>query len=171
MAAAITYDFRPLSASDLPLVRRWLKAPHVVEWWGEPDEQFAGVCDDLDEPAMDQYLVVADNTPFAYLQCYVQTRWPENCLGEHPEGTRGIDQFIGEAHMLDRGHGSAFIRQFVDTLLTSGAPRVLTDPDLENARAIRAYQKAGFRADREVDTPDGRALLMLRDNPDRVSRQ
>ena len=39
--------------------------------------------------------------------------------------------------------------------------RVLTDPDPTNIRAIRAYEKAGFRKDRVVDTPDGLALLMV----------
>ena len=33
------------------------------------------------------------------------------------------------------------------------------EPDMTG----RAYEKAGFRRDRLVDTPDGRALLMLRD--------
>jgi aminoglycoside 6'-N-acetyltransferase len=64
--------------------------------------------------------------------------------------------------MLDRGHGSVFIRSFVDSLLTAGTPRVVTDPDPANARAIRAYEKAGFRKDRLVDTSDGPALLMVR---------
>jgi len=86
----------------------------------------------------------------------------------HPPGTRGIDQFIGEADMLGCGHGSAFIRAFVEGLLSDGTPRVLTDPDPANARAVRAYEKAGFRRQREVDTPDGRALLMIRDTPDRT---
>ena len=43
-------------------------------------------------------------------------------------------------------------------------PRVITDPDPANARAIRAYEKAGFRQRPHVDTPDGPALLMVR-NP------
>ena len=90
--------------------------------------------------------------------------WPDNGLGSHPRGTRGIDQFIGELDMVDHGHGSAFIRAFIDRLLASGAPRVITDPDPANARAIRAYEKAGFVRDRMVDTPDGIALLMVR-NP------
>ena len=40
---------------------------------------------------------------------------------------------------------------------------MVTDPDPDNARAIRAYEKAGFEKVRLVDTPDGIALLMVRD--------
>ena len=34
--------------------------------------------------------------------------------------------------MVDRGHGSAFIRAFVDARLADGAPRMVTDPDPDN---------------------------------------
>jgi aminoglycoside 6'-N-acetyltransferase len=156
------YQFLPMSAADLPLVRRWLQAPHVAQWWGDPAAQFALVSGDLEEPAMDQFIIAKDNRPFAYLQCYNPTVWPEGGLGPHPSGARGIDQFIGEADMIGRGHGSAFIRGFTDSLLAAGTPRVVTDPDPSNLRAVRAYEKAGFRKDREVDTPDGRALIMVR---------
>jgi aminoglycoside 6'-N-acetyltransferase len=158
---ALQYQFRPMSAGDLPLVRDWLARPHVAEWWGEPDEQFGLVSGDLDEPAMDQFIVTADRA-FGYLQCYDPAAWPEGGLGDHPQGTRGIDQFIGAPDMIDRGHGSAFIRAFMENLIAAGTPRVITDPDPANARAIRAYEKAGFRREHEVDTPDGRALLMVR---------
>jgi aminoglycoside 6'-N-acetyltransferase len=111
---------------------------------------------------MDQYLVQFDHRPFGYLQCYRMTEWNTG-FGAQPDGTRGIDQMIGEPDMVARGHGSAFIRSFIEDLLATGTPRVVTDPDPSNARAIRAYEKAGFVRDREVDTPDGIALLMVRD--------
>ena len=79
-----------------------------------------------------------------------------------PPGSRGIDQSIGVPELLGRGHGSAFIRQFIEGKLASGAPRIVTDPDPGNARAIRAYEKAGFSKTKLVDTPDGVALLMVR---------
>jgi len=64
--------------------------------------------------------------------------------------------------MIERGHGSALIRRFVGDRLKSGAPRIVTDPDPLNTRAIRAYQKAGFEKAGMIDTPDGPALLMVR---------
>src|ERR1700722_4754579 len=159
---ALQYQFRPMSAADLPMVRRWLETPHVAQWWHDPDTQFALVSEDLDHPAMDQFVVTADDRPFAYLQCYDPTVWPDNGLGTHPLGTRGIDQFIGEPDMVDQRRGSALIRSFVDGLLKTGTPRVVTDPNPENTRAVRAYEKAGSKKTRLEDTHTGRALLMVR---------
>src|ERR1700674_715771 len=154
-------QFCPMSVADLPLVRDWLATPHVAQWWGDAGEQFKLVSDDLEHPEMDQFIVLKGERPFGYLQCYDPAAW-DHPFGLLPSGTRGIDQFIGEPDMVDRGHGSAFIRAFIDGLMATGMPRVLTDPDPANTRAISAYEKAGFRADRIVDTPDGRALLMVR---------
>ena len=77
---------------------------------------------------------------------------------------RGIDQFIGEADLLNRGHGSAFIRQFCDALFAWSVPAVTTDPDPVNGRAVRAYEKAGFRPIGPMDTPWGHVLPMQKDN-------
>jgi aminoglycoside 6'-N-acetyltransferase len=162
---ALDYAFRDMSAADLPLIRHWLRTPEVLRWWGDPDEQYALVSGDLDHPDMDQFIVSFDGQPFAYLQCYALSTWNQG-FGSQPPATRGIDQFIGEPDMIGRGHGSHFIRQFVDTLLRSGMPRVVTDPDPANARALRAYENAGFERDRLVDTPDGPALLMVRNRCD-----
>jgi aminoglycoside 6'-N-acetyltransferase len=145
------------------MIRRWLETPEVTRWWGQPDEQYVLVSGDLDHPDMDQFIVAAGDRPFGYIQCYALSTWNQG-FGPQPEATRGIDQFIGEPEMIGRGHGSAFIRQFSDSLLTSGIPRIVTDPDPENVRAVRAYAKAGFERDRLVETPDGPVLLMVR-NP------
>ena len=158
--ASAAYEFSPMTSADLPLIRRWLETPHVSEWWHDPAEQFELVSGDLDHPDMAQYIVASDGRPFAYLQCYNLSDWNTG-FGPQPVGTRGLDQFIGEADMLGRGHGSAFIRSFTERLLTKGTPRVVIDPDPANARAIRAYERAGFSKDRIVDTPDGPALLMV----------
>jgi aminoglycoside 6'-N-acetyltransferase len=156
------YEFRPMSDADLPTLRRWLGAPQVAQWWHDPCEQFELVRGDLDDPNMAQFIVVADGREFAYLQCYDLGAWDVG-FGPQPQGAKGLDHFIGEAGMLGRGHGSTFLRGFADRLLASGVPRVVTDPAPTNTRAIRACEKAGFWRDRLVDTPDGRALLMVRE--------
>jgi aminoglycoside 6'-N-acetyltransferase len=155
------YVFRPMTAADLPLIQRWLALPHVREWWGDPHQQYALVTGDLDEPAMDQYIFSSEGDSFGYLQCYDLTEWNTG-FGAQPLGTRGIDLFIGDPKMIERGHGSTLIRCFADNLLQNGAPRVVTDPDPANGRALRAYEKAGFEKDRMVETPDGPAVLMVR---------
>jgi aminoglycoside 6'-N-acetyltransferase len=155
------YEFRPMAAADLPMLRRWLAIPHVAQWWGNPAVQFAMVSGDLDHPAMDQYIVTAAGAPLGYLQCYSLTEWNTG-FGPQPDGTRGLDVFIAEPEMTGRGHGSALIRAFAERLLQAGTPRLVTDPDPANTRAIRTYEKAGFEKDHLVDTPDGRALLMVR---------
>ena len=112
---------------------------------------------------MDQFIVAMNERPFAYLQCCDPQAWPENGLGLQPGGTRGIDQFIGEADMLDRGHGSALIRDFVDALLRRARRGLLPIPTRLMRARCRAYENAGLRRERFVQTPDGRALLMVRD--------
>ena len=159
------YAFRSMSSADFPLIRRWLAAPEVVGWGGDPSEQYALVSGDLDDPDMDQFIVALDQRPFGYIQSYPISTWNQG-FGTQPAATRGIDQFIGEPEMIGCGHGSGFIRQFADALLRNGTPRVVTDPDPANIRAVRAYQKAGFEPEREVDTPDGPTLLMVRNLSD-----
>ena len=136
--------------------------PHVRQWWGDPSEQYDLVSGDLDEPDGPVHRR-SRSSEFAYLQCYDLTAWNSG-FGDIRRGTRGIDLFIGEPGMIGRGHGSAFIRAFVDDRLRNGAPRMVTDPDPANTRAVRAYEKAGFEKAGMVDTPDGPALLMVR-NP------
>jgi aminoglycoside 6'-N-acetyltransferase len=158
---ALAYAFQPMTSGHLPMIRRWLETPEVVRWWGQPDEQYNLVSGDLDHPDMDQFIVAMGDRPFGYIQCYSLSTWNQG-FGPQPEAARGIDQFIGEPDMIGHGHGSDFIRQFADRLLAQGVPRIVTDPDPDNARAVRAYARAGFERDRIVETPDGSVLLMVR---------
>jgi aminoglycoside 6'-N-acetyltransferase len=154
------YEFRPMSAGDMALVGGWLAAPHVREWWGDPVRGVANIEGHLHDPAADIFVVSYQDTPIGYLQCYDAHAGADLSLRDQPLGTRGIDQFIGEPAFLDRGHGSAFIRVFVEALFEAGVPRVVTDPNPRNARAIRAYAKAGFRAIDHRTTVSGEVLLM-----------
>jgi aminoglycoside 6'-N-acetyltransferase len=157
----LSYTFRPVTREDLPLVRRWLETPEVVRWWGDPDEQFALLKGDLDEPLMVMRIVSLGGKPFAYAQHYDVRSWPQTHFAGLPTGTRAIDAFIGEPEMIGRGHGAAFLRLLARRLREEGAPLVAIDPDVCNRRARSAYARAGFEGDTIVETGQGPIVLMI----------
>ena len=166
----MTIEFRPLTAADLTLLHEWLLRPHVAEWWpfGTTLEEVRdeyGDCVTGADPTR-CYIAYADGAPIGFIQAYspVQAHADGWWLDEHDPNVRGIDQFLANADQLDRGLGTRMIRAFVDRLFDDpSVTRIQTDPDPRNARAIRCYQKVGFRAARVLDTPDGPALLMYCD--------
>jgi aminoglycoside 6'-N-acetyltransferase len=155
------YTFRQVVREDLSLLRVWLRTPEVVRWWGKPEEQAALLEEDLGEPAMVMQIVSFDGRPFAYAQHYAVHTWPQAHFAGLPLGSRAIDAFIGDPDMIGKGHGSAFLRLLAMHLRHAGAPVVAIDPDIQNRRARRAYEKAGFHCDREVMTSSGPAMLMI----------
>jgi RimJ/RimL family protein N-acetyltransferase len=160
-----TFVFRRLVRADLPLLHEWLQRPHVAAWWGNPDT-IAELETDYFGPGADHrtraHIAILDTEPIGFIQSYPAMGsgagwWPE----ETDPGVRGIDQFLADGNRLGQGSGSAMVRAFVaDLFVDPSVTRIQTDPHPHNLRAIRSYVKAGFRAVREVTTPDGLALLM-----------
>ena len=156
--------FRPMTERDLPVVAEWLARPHVAERWDDP----AGaqeIAEHIDSISVEPFVIELDGEPIGYLQCYDPHLEDNHPYQDQPTGTVGIDQFIGEEELVGVGHGSRLIAEFVEQLLEDGAPRVLVDPDPANTRAIRAYEKAGFRPIGERTSIYGHALLMAHDAP------
>jgi RimJ/RimL family protein N-acetyltransferase len=162
-------SFRTLRATDLAMLHEWLCRPHVAEWWtpmptrAEVEAEFTPM---LVPDSPDRgYIALLDGQPLGFIQSYVVMGsgdgWWDD---ERDPGARGVDQFLAHADQLNRGIGSAMVRVFTDQLFADPAvTRIQTDPSPRNARAIRCYAKAGFRALGEVVTPDGPALLMVRE--------
>jgi RimJ/RimL family protein N-acetyltransferase len=158
--------FRPLTPADFPLLHQWLQRPHVAQWWAptpslaEVEEEFVPLI--RDDSTTRSYIVLGDGASIGYIQSYVamgsgEGWWPD----EQDPGVRGIDQFLAHPGQLGRGIGTAMVRAFVQHLFADpSVTRIQTDPSPQNRRAIRCYEKAGFQAVGEIDTPDGRALLM-----------
>lgn len=162
-ARTSVYTFRPAAPQDLPLLRHWLRTPEVVRWWGNAEEQAVLLREDMDEPRMVMRIVSFEGRPFAYAQDYAVNVWPQPHFAHLPPGSRAIDSFIGEPDMIGRGHGSAYLKLLAERLRAEGAPVVAIDPDVDNRRARRAYEKAGFRGDTVVESGEGPAILMIFD--------
>lgn len=156
------FSFRPVTEADLPLLQHWLAQPHVQRWWGEPEAEVAEIRGHFDDPLVSPYLVLLDDEPIGYMQSYL-VDGPRHPYGDQPTGTAGIDQFIGIHSLTGKGIGPGMIEAFIARLFEQGVERVIIDPHPDNAQAIRAYEKAGFRAFDQRQTEDGPALMMARD--------
>jgi len=164
---------RPMTEDDLVLLHAWLNRPHVVGWWGgEPPATLETVRETYRpcllglEPVTPRIGLLGD-VPFAFTQSYVALNagdgWWED---ETDPGVRGIDQFIGEPQWLDRGLGTRLVLAQTELLFADPAvTKIQTDPSPDNLRAIRCYEKAGFRQVRRIGTPEGPAVFMLKQRP------
>jgi aminoglycoside 6'-N-acetyltransferase len=160
------YVFRSLEEDDLPLIAAWLAEPHVAEWWDDPKEELAAIREHIGSISVEPLIVELGGRPIAYLQSYDPHLEDDHPYQDQPFGTLGIDVTIGPPELIGVGHGSAIVRQFSDDLFAEGVPRVIIDPDPRNARAVRAYEKAGFRPIGERSSVYGHAILMARDAED-----
>jgi aminoglycoside 6'-N-acetyltransferase-1b len=161
--------FQKLAVSDLTMLAEWLKRPHVCEWWDacqsleEVHEKYLPRL--VDESSVVPYFAYLDGTPIGYIQSYVATAtsdgwWPD----EHDPGVRGIDQFLADEQRLRQGLGTRMVTEFVKVLFRDpSVTKIQADPAPTNARAIRCYEKAGFRRVGTITTPDGPAMLMVID--------
>lgn len=159
--------FRLLRPTDIELLHSWLCRPHVSEWWGTAlslGEVDAGYLPLIDpESTTRGYIALLEGQPIGYVQSYVVlgsgAGWWEQ---ETDPGARGIDQFLAYAEHLGRGLGSGMICAFLNALFQDPSiTKVQTDPSPRNVRAIRAYIRAGFQLQEEVDTPEGTAMVMV----------
>ncbi len=163
-------SFRKLEVGDIPQIHKWLKEPHVHEWYDRDkknslEEVTAEYTKYITgEDKMDGYLVCIENKAIGYIQKYRIWDWPEfaKALG-YDKSTVAIDIFIGDKKFIGKGLGCCFIKKFLKEIVfkEEGIRTCLIDPEPENKRAIKSYEKAGFRYVKTLDIPPDPGLTYL----------
>jgi RimJ/RimL family protein N-acetyltransferase len=75
----------------------------------------------------------------------------------------GIDQFIGEEDYVNKGVGQETIKMFVELITQKCRPRsIILDPAPDNKRAVRCYEKLGFKHYETVETENGHSAYLMR---------
>jgi aminoglycoside 6'-N-acetyltransferase len=137
--------FEPVSNDHAPLLSRWLEAPHVREWWGEPKSEMQKILSDRPRSTVDGQIVIVDDEPVGYIQSWTASSVDDQSwVSALPANTVGIDVFVGNPADIGRGLGSRIVRTFAEHLFSKGARHLVIDPHPANARAIAAYRKVGF---------------------------
>jgi aminoglycoside 6'-N-acetyltransferase len=124
---------RALIATDAPELRRIRGTPEVARWWGPPEDEFPlGDEDDVTRLTVEVDGAVAGMVQFG-----------EELDPKYRHAS--IDLFLDPA-LHGRGIGTEVVRRVVRQLIDErGHHRITIDPAADNAAAIRAYEKAGFR--------------------------
>jgi aminoglycoside 6'-N-acetyltransferase len=170
--------------SDYALVIRWRNEPHVAEWWTTDDdptpttpervaEQYGPRTEDAEW--VTSCIISLGDRPVGYVQFYPWDSEAETA-GEMGiaviAGSFGLDIFIGEPDVIDRGVGSRVVALLARHLFEArDATAVALLTPVGNSRAHRAYEKAGFRKVRQTldtDVVNGErrmSWLMVLDRP------
>lgn len=162
------FRFVPVTLADRPMLIEWLSLPDSRKWWGDPEDEIRLIYEGEETGESSGYIVHdPEHGPFAYIQSWPCDAQPAEAIADEPwvadqlPGTLGIDITIGKPNMLGKGLGSQAVRAFCKKLFAEGAPRLLIDPDAENLRAVRAYEKAGFVRFNHFTNPDGAVTLLM----------
>ena len=127
---------RPLRVEDAHRLAELAAHPDVARWWPDLTEQ------ELVEKARGKpdegfFAVLHEGEPIGLVQ-YAEELDPDY---RHA----GIDLFLGAPYQ-DRGLGTDALRTVARHLIHDrGHHRLTIDPVAHNARAIRSYEKVGFR--------------------------
>ncbi|MFE9783540.1 GNAT family N-acetyltransferase [Streptomyces sp. NPDC005775] len=158
---------------DLALISRWMNDPAVADFWelaGAETVTAAHLMPQLDGDGRSiPCLGVLSGVPMSYWEIYRADLDP---LSRHcrvrPHDT-GIHLLIGDGRGRGHGIGSTLLRAVSDLVLDSRprCTRVVAEPDLRNTPSVSAFLRAGFRYSAEVELPEKRAALMVRDRAHR----
>ena len=119
---------RPAGPEDRPRLLEIVREPGVARWWGSQAE--------LDDESP-TFVIEVDGETAGAIQY-----WEED---EPDYRHAGIDVFLSAAFQ-DRGLGSDAVRALARHLFeVRGHHRITIDPAAANARAIRAYERVGFK--------------------------
>jgi aminoglycoside 6'-N-acetyltransferase len=170
---------------DYERLHRWRGAPHVAEWWWTDDDPAEPTLDEViahyrpgvrGETPTTVCLIEAEAEPIGFLQFYPWSAYSAelDAMGATlPSNYWGVDIFIGEAALVGKGYGSRAVSLITDYLKQQrGAAGIALVVSRANARAQRAYEKAGLRRTQGVLDTDRRhgeriaSYLMVTPEPD-----
>jgi aminoglycoside 6'-N-acetyltransferase len=169
MAEKSAVRLRPATRADWDLIRGWLGRPDIQDWWGPVSATEAEVNMALgSRHALCRIIEVGDEA-VGYAHAVDATLWGEDLPQDLAPGTWDLDLFIASEEHRGRGAGQAALALLKDEVFASTlAVAVCVFPSVRNERAVRAYEKAGFRWKRIWNDPhSGPSWFMVAERPPR----
>jgi aminoglycoside 6'-N-acetyltransferase len=147
-------SLRPATRADFDLIRRWLAWPDIQDWWGPVSATEAEVNMALASAHAICRVIEADGVPVGYAHAVDATLWGDNLPEDLEPGTWDLDLFVAAEEHRGKGVGQVALGLLRDEVFaTTLAVAVCVFPSVKNERAVRAYEKAGFRWQRVWNDP------------------
>lgn len=122
----------PLARGDEDELRRIIATTDVRRWWDDPPDNFP-----WEEPECTRMTIRVDGAVAGLIQFCEETE------PKYRHAT--VDLFV-DPELHGRGIGTEALKRLVRHLIEErGHHRITIDPAVDNAAAIRSYEKAGFR--------------------------
>ncbi|MGH4022883.1 MAG: GNAT family N-acetyltransferase [Pseudonocardiaceae bacterium] len=153
---------------DTDVLHAWMNDPEVARFWEMPwpRRQIARYLhQQLDSAHSTPYVGFLEGTAMSYWELYRADLDPLAAHYPARRGDAGVHLLLGPAGYRGRGLGVGLLRAVSGWQLDAdpSATRVVAEPDVRNLRSVRAFERAGFRRNAEIDLPDKRAVLMIRE--------
>lgn len=164
-----TVRLRPARRADWDLIRGWLARPDIEAWWGPRNATEAEVNIALNSGHALCRIIEAGGVAVGYAHAVDATMWGDELPQDLAPGTWDLDLFIASEEHRGRGVGQTALSQLKDEVFgTTLATAVCVFPSIRNERAVRAYERAGFRWQRIWNDPHmGPSWFMLAERPRR----
>jgi RimJ/RimL family protein N-acetyltransferase len=150
--------FRRLAPDDIPRLVAWSRQAHVRQWYSldlSPEEMRAKYGPRArDDSPVRAWIILVDGREAGYLQSYALASFPDYQAKIGEGRLAGLDLFIGEPDLVNRGLGPRIIRRFVDEQVFARGEfdGCVAGPNPANRASIRAFHKAGFRSWKRIRT-------------------
>ncbi len=163
----MSVSLRPAKRSDWDMIRGWLARPDIQDWWGPLSSTEAEVNAALNFEQCLCRIILVDGEPVGYAHAVDAMMWGDALPEEIAPGTWDLDLFIASEEHRGKGVGQAALAQLKDEVFASTlALAVCVFPSIRNERAVRAYERAGFRWKRIWNDPHaGPAWFMVAERP------
>ena len=136
------------------MIRTWLADPDIQAWWGPLSSTGAEVSIALASDHALCRIIEANGEPVGYCHAIDATMWGDVLPDELVPGTWDLDIFVASESHRGMGIGQIALAQLKDEVFsTTLAVAVCVFPSIRNERAVRAYEKAGFRWKRIWNDP------------------
>jgi len=144
----MTISLRPAHVSDAGILRHWDTQQHVMDSDSDPDDEWDWDTELARSPDWRQQLIFeCDGRPIGMIQIIDPAREETHYWGDIPHGFWAIDIWIGEASELGKGYDTQAMRLALRMCFAEPeVEAVLIDPLVRNVRAIRFYERLGFRS-------------------------